>query len=254
MTAIVSRRVLLVENASSLAASFGSPFDEIDAEASGWMPALLAAQGSGSSRDSFAAHDDFTAFDGLCGADLRVSPPERVWRLFSNQYWLPLLLLNPHHAPEIEAMAEEARGAVSARGGALAGGARAARALPVRRSPRGLWAPVLRGLLRPNSALQAELDLFAAASHRGAPLVGMHIRTELTSSEGSPTPRLRKAAACARQRLRANSASRSRPAPVPLPSRFAHAAPVPARHATHLSGRHALSVPTARSARHLSRA
>ena len=61
--------------------------------ASGWMPYVTALQASGASVDSFAAHDDSSGFAPLCGDDLRRRPSARLWRVFSNQYFLPLLLL-----------------------------------------------------------------------------------------------------------------------------------------------------------------
>jgi hypothetical protein len=132
-TAMVSRRVLLLENFTAAGESFGSPLRELLVETSGWLPHLRRASlgvaplasssarglkggipaggtsGAGlppSTSDGFAAHDDFSAFESLCALDLRRHPPARVWRLFSNQYFLPLLLLNPHHARQLEAMAE----------------------------------------------------------------------------------------------------------------------------------------------------
>lgn len=48
VTAIVSRRVLLLENASTLASAFGSPLDELLIESSGWGTAVSIAQRSGS--------------------------------------------------------------------------------------------------------------------------------------------------------------------------------------------------------------
>ena len=47
--------------------------------------------------------------DSLCSENLRQTPSARIWRIFSNQYFLPLLLLNPHHAREVELMAEVMR-------------------------------------------------------------------------------------------------------------------------------------------------
>ena len=82
-TAIVSRRVLLLENFTSAGASFGAPLRELLVETSGWAPHLSRAT---SVADGFAAHDDFSAFETLCAADLRTTPTARVWRIFSNQY------------------------------------------------------------------------------------------------------------------------------------------------------------------------
>ena len=113
VTAIVSRRVLQVENWTMAAESFGDPMPALLLDTSGWMPYVAALQASGESVDSFAAHDDTSGFGPLCADDLRRRPRARLWRIFSNQYFLPLLLLNPHHAAHVEAM-----GAMGALGGA----------------------------------------------------------------------------------------------------------------------------------------
>ena len=104
VTAIVSRRVLQVENWTMAAESFGEPMPALLLDTSGWMPYVAGLQASGASVDSFAAHDDSSGFGPLCADDLRRRPRARLWRIFSNQYFLPLLLLNPHHAAQVEAM------------------------------------------------------------------------------------------------------------------------------------------------------
>ena len=104
VTAIVSRRVLQVENWTMAAESFGDPMPALLLDTSGWMPYVAGLQASGASVDSFAAHDDSSGFGPLCADDLRRRPRARLWRIFSNQYFLPLLLLNPHHAAQVEAM------------------------------------------------------------------------------------------------------------------------------------------------------
>ena len=104
VTAIVSRRVLQVENWTMAAESFGEPMPALLLDTSGWMPYVAALQASGASVDSFVAHDDSSGFGSLCADDLRRRPRARLWRIFSNQYFLPLLLLNPHHAAQVEAM------------------------------------------------------------------------------------------------------------------------------------------------------
>ena len=125
-TAIASRRVLLLENFTQAGQSFGAPMRELLLETSGWAPHVHGKGGEeGGVVDGFAAHDDYSAFDSFCGADLRVTPPAKVWRVFSNQYWLPLLLLNPHHGNLLEGLAE-ALGHGHGSGGGQAGQAAAA--------------------------------------------------------------------------------------------------------------------------------
>ncbi|KAL1503966.1 hypothetical protein AB1Y20_010383 [Prymnesium parvum] len=194
VAAVVSRRVLLVEKAAGLAAALGPPLDELLLETSGWAEAVAEAQRRGLALDGFAAHDDISAMEGLCADDLRLRPTARVWRIFSNQYFLPLLLLNPHHARQVERMAL-----------AAAGGKRAARRADA--SAAGgqvrLWGPALRTLLRPSEAVQRSLSAFLDEQTAGQPMVSMHVRAQLTGDAN----KLAAAAACARSRLRANNAS-----------------------------------------------
>ena len=159
------------------AESLGAPMPELLLETSGWAPHVAALQARGESVDTWAAHDDSSGFDDLCRADLRREPAARVWRIFSNQYFLPLLLLNAHHARPLAAM----------------GGS------------GGLWGPALRVLLRPQQRL---LDAAAAYVTRvglgrgGARVVGIHARSPLDNAA-----RREATLGCARTRLRAQNAS-----------------------------------------------
>ena len=58
-------------------------------ETSGWLPYVTELQASGRSVDSFASHDDTSGFGALCGDNLERRPAARLWRIFSNQYFLP---------------------------------------------------------------------------------------------------------------------------------------------------------------------
>ena len=191
ITAIVSRRVLLVENASYLGGSLGPPLTDLLVESSGWADELERAQGLGFSVDTFATHDDYTFFDKLCSDNLRQAPTARVWRIFSNQYFLPLLLLNPHHAAEVEQM-----GLADRSGGERPLG------LPAAASSSGIWGPSLRVLLRPSQEVHLGLDRYLAERVGGAPMVSMHVRAQLTERTS-----LVAAVRCARSRLAANNAS-----------------------------------------------
>ena len=82
------------------------------------------------------AHDDYTAFNTLCSSDLRHTPQARVWRIFSNQYFLPLLMLNPYHGRQMDAFAEKLE----------SGG-------------QSLWTPGLQALWTPNARLAARIAL-----------------------------------------------------------------------------------------------
>ena len=184
--AIASKRVLLLENFSSVGASFGAPLHDLLVETSGWAPHLAAASRlQGGAADGWMAHDDFAAFETLCAADLRRTPAAPVWRIFSNQYFLPLLLLNPHHAPAMESMAEALEG-----DGGLS-----------------LWTPGIRSLWRPRPRLGERIDAFMASSGlAGGAYVAMHVRSNLVEQRDS-SRRLSSAVACARSRLAATNSS-----------------------------------------------
>ena len=190
ITAVVSRRVLLLENFSAPAQSFGSPMRDLILESNGWAPHMADAAQLGGMTDSWAAHDDQSAFADLCRANLRSWPPSRVWRIWSNQYFAPLLLLNPHHALHVEAMAEVlgARSEESSSGGGA--------------GERSLWTPAIRSMWVPRPELLAELSGFAIR-HRldVAPFVAMHVRMPLKAKQ------MENVARCARERLAANNAS-----------------------------------------------
>jgi hypothetical protein len=197
-TAMASRRVLLLENFSAAGGSFGLPLQELLVETSGWAPHLAAAShadhGEGSALDGFASHDDFSAFEILCSGDLRRAPAARVWRIFSNQYFLPLLLLNPHHATQLEAFAEPlGRTPPSSQGGG---------------AYRSLWTPGLRALWTPAPRLAARLSEFMQTTRlESAPYVAMHVRVNYAEQRDGRR-QLKSAIACARARLAANHASR----------------------------------------------
>ena len=203
-TAIVSQRVLLLENFSSPGASFDGVMRELLVETSGWAPHLLAAsRDGGGPSDGFAAHDDFSAFDTLCGADLRIAPAARVWRLFSNQYFFPLLLLNPHHVKQVEALAEPLTPA--ARGGRATG--REGGGAGVSRPQPSLWTPALRAMWRPAPRLAARIASFSQREGLdAAPYVAMHVRVNFADQRDGRR-RLTGAVRCVRQRLAAVNAS-----------------------------------------------
>ena len=95
VTAIVSRRVLQVENWTAAAHTFGPPLPSLLLETSGWAPHIDRLQAAGQSVDSFAAHDGGSGFAALCGLDLSLAPPARLWRIFSNQARPQYIVLCP---------------------------------------------------------------------------------------------------------------------------------------------------------------
>jgi len=178
LAAAVSQRVLLIENYTVAATSFGRPFSEIIYETSAWRPYVEAEQYAGRAVDWWAAHDDYSSFGRLCSADMRTEPSARVLRIFSNQYFAPLLMLNPHHRAQIDALAAPphvspanfSRAVASKDGSAYSG---------------GLWPPALATLLRPNAKLLRRVDEFVAESQLagGGISLGMHVRDTMTPSE-----------------------------------------------------------------------
>lgn len=206
VSAIVSRRVLLLENFSTPSQSFGAPIAELIAETSGWAPHLAEAAQLGGSTDSWAAHDDQSAFADLCHANLRTWPHSRVWRIWSNQYFAPLLLLNPYHALHVEAMAEALAGGGSGAGagGSTGGGSRDDGSPDGGRGggERSLWTPAIRALWVPRPALLSELQTFLKRAQLDvAPFVAMHMRMPLKPKSIEGVVR------CARSRLAAHNAS-----------------------------------------------
>ena len=197
-TAIVSRRILLLENFSIPARSFGSPIRELVAETSGWAPHLSEATQYGGVMDSWAAHDDQSAFADLCTANLRSWPPSRVWRIWSNQYFAPLLLLNTHHAASVESMVETA--AEAGIGSDMTAGSAVGAAM--KGDGHSLWVPAIRSLWVPRPSLLAELAAFESRRGlSGAPFVAMHARMPLKPMQ------VRGITACVLARLAANNAS-----------------------------------------------
>jgi hypothetical protein len=135
--AILSHRILLVENWTVAAESYAAPLPALLLERSGWGEILLRAQAH-SRYESFITSDDTSLASTLCTRDLRAVPSERVWRVFSNQYFLPLMAANERYRPQIETW-------IASGGG---GGV-------------GLWAPLARALLRPLPHVQSRIDTIA---------------------------------------------------------------------------------------------
>lgn len=177
LTAAVSGRVLLVENFTAAALTFGEPLTELLYENSTWRPYVEAEQRAGRAVDWWAAHDGRGAFEHFCADDLRAEPRPKVLRVFSNLYYAPLLMLNPHHRAELEAFATQP-------------------ILPPNRFPRavaskdgaaystGLWPQAVRTLLRPRPSLLASARRFTRANFpRTGIVLGMHIRTSMTDDQ-----------------------------------------------------------------------
>ena len=228
VVAILSRRVLLCENWTVAGESFDAPLDGLLLGRSGWEPFLARAQAV-SRAETFITSDDTSLSTALCSHDLRshdlrsrLPPPEpamnlgveealrrelpptsaRVWRIFSNQYYLPLLLVNPHHRGQLAAWLSAPNRLDD--GATLSAGQ--------------LWAPLVQILLRPRPDLRTAVDSLAA----GAPLlhvpsrsralapsansssmgISVHLRCMETLNGFCGARAVRAHADCAQQRLR----------------------------------------------------
>jgi hypothetical protein len=184
--AIVSKRILLVENVTGWRESFGWPLTQLQVEGSGFEASLQTAllERDGFQVDSFFTSDDVSAAEPLCARDLREYPASRAWRVYTNQYFLPLLLLNPQHRREVAAMAPEM--------------AEPHRSL--------IWGPALRYLIRPLPHVMARVEAFHAAHFPpGERVLSISIRcVNMAGVCGGGT--IRRAAKCAKQRLLAHNA------------------------------------------------
>jgi hypothetical protein len=200
-TAILSRRILLVENVSSWRHTFDWPLRELVLEGSGFEPYVLRAQYDEDSRlDSYIAEDSSTP-DHLCSHALNRVPRQRVWRIFSNQYFTPLLLMNAHHRQELFAMAQQQQQqqAHNAHGITLG-----ATTTPTPRPT--LWGPALKLLLRPVSSLTQRADAFYAQHFpNGETVLALHFRCVAFDGVCRFRSRLnaKSAANCARKQLKA---------------------------------------------------
>ena len=190
--AMLSRRILLVENWTSAAHSLEWPMTQLLLHTSGFEDSLERAQSSGSRLDSFMAEDDFSIANHLCSVNLRNNPEARVWRIVSDQYFLPLLFLNPHHKRDLAAASSLSS----------SGNGRQHTSSPV-------WGPALEFLLRPRRALVGAAHSFEETNLRpdGAKVLAIHMRCVV--SDGRCAGRnLYLAAECARKRAIAQNATR----------------------------------------------
>lgn len=198
ITAMLSRRILLVENWTIAGESFGPPLSHMllgSQHDMGWAPLVAVAQLE-SRRETFLASDDVSLASTLCASNLRHEPSARVWRVFSNQYFLPLLWLNPHHRAQL-------------------------------RLWRPSWPRLVSAMLIPRPSLRRAIDTHAATARLGAavispssswrrdprttlppaaPSLTMHLRCMQTLSGFCNRQQLADYSACARQRINATGA------------------------------------------------
>jgi hypothetical protein len=81
VVAVLSRRILLVENWTSASSSFAAPLpDLLVGPSSAWAPFLLAAQRR-SRLETFVSSDSTTTAARLCADHWGNSPPHAVWRI-----------------------------------------------------------------------------------------------------------------------------------------------------------------------------
>jgi hypothetical protein len=132
--AMLTRRIFLCDgNWTTAGQVFGPPLSEIVLTgASGWEGALALAHARGSIRTTFLSSDNMDGSHELC---TRPEPPEEVWRIYSDQFFAPLLALSEHHRAKL------------ARWQAFG---------------RGLWAPLLQELLVPRPSVQQAIDEYSS--------------------------------------------------------------------------------------------
>lgn len=221
--AMLSKRVLQVENWTIAAGSFAPPLPELLAgslgnQTSGWEPYIARAQAI-SRAETFITSDDVSLSGTLCAADLSREPAARVWRIFSNQYFIPPVLLNPHHQAQ---MGEWLRPSSGRRGrhagtkhanddeedGGGGGGevAMAPRSSTTEGDFGQMWSPLIRRLFRPRAHLQQRIDSFAKSVGLENAIT-MHLRCMETLSGFCGGSTIMKHAACARSRLTATGAT-----------------------------------------------
>ena len=184
--AIVTGRVLLLENWTYSRHAFAAPLLELLVDGNPWEPFLQRAQRI-SHRELFLAHDDFSSSSLLCSTDLanEATVAQRVWRIYSNQWFLPLLRANPHHANAILAMAPDG----------------------------GLFSAMAKVLMRPSHQVSTLIDsahatwnsaaLRGALGHAGSTgqYIAMHVRCS-SNWYGCSKRVLHAAVRCARARLK----------------------------------------------------
>ena len=182
--AMLSKRILLVENWTTASHSLQGSILDLLLETSGFEQNLLRAQDNGSRLDSFLAHDDYSLAGSLCSANLLIYPPQRAWRIFSDQYFLPLLFLNPHHRKELTLLG-------------------VGKGWTPNTSP--IWGPALSLLLRPRPALVDAANVGAATVLRprgNEYVMSVHMRC-VVSDGRCRRAMVNRAADCALQRLAA---------------------------------------------------
>eukprot|EP00965_Chrysotila_dentata_P178764 5903312-Pleurochrysis_carterae.AAC.3 len=141
------------------------------------------AVASGVAEDWFAAHDNSSAFEQLCATDLRHAPASPLLRVFSNLYFLPTLLLNKHHAAQLNRLAETPLPAPAEFGRAAVCAARRADGVCMH-GTAGLWAPALRLLFRPRQHIVSSADGYTSQL-AGATTVGVHVRSALGNGDAA---------------------------------------------------------------------
>ena len=208
--AIASRRVLLIDGWDTATAALGPPLTDVllppspdipsdrgspkpgHAHASrggtgaAWREMLAAAEAEqGSHYDTFASHDGLSAASPICHSRFGAAEPAaRVWRIYANEYFVPLLRANPHPHRASELLAGSRR--------------------PRSHITSDVWTDALHALIRPRAHIERAVAAFHAAHLAGRPSLGFHLRC--VNLDGQCSPRqLAGAASCALSRLGALS-------------------------------------------------
>ena len=155
----------------------------------------------------------------------------RIVRIFSNQYFLPLFYLNPHHREQLRvwmrtSSANNISSTSSGSGRLLSSKTKDGGAQRVRRpltvasaeydATAGLFSPIIHTLLRPQRRLQTRIEELATKiglrghvgdGGGGVKVLSMHMRCMKTLNGGCSPKQIQAYATCAASRLEANNAS-----------------------------------------------
>ena len=178
--AILTRRILVIEGWPTAPASFGPPLapgllvgrtdleDGQHAHAINrsivgpWHARLVKAQPFGSPRfDTFASHDGLSAASLICHSSLDREPAARVWRVYSNENFLPIIRANKR---------------VEQSGGFIA------------RDGPAVWSTLARALMVPTPDVEARVAAYYAKHIARRPAVGTAGRAAATGSVEQDRP------------------------------------------------------------------
>ena len=173
-----------------------------------WQARLNLAQPPGSSRfDTFASHDGLSAAPLFCKAALPHEPSAKVWRIMSNEYFLPMLRSNPmlrngssrsnSSSVTTTTTSSTMRKAVTNLWGHSWGHA-------IVSDGPSAWPALVKGLLVPRQSVRETVEAFKVKHNMagGVPTLGFHLRCVNVDGDCSKGQVIN-ACQCAYKRLRA---------------------------------------------------